>query len=231
MKRMLNQNLIDFLNSLGDSLKYESSSNTFEIGPSLEVDSNLNVNGDTIFNGDLVSYRDSSFTFYEGDNSQTPSMGVSPLFDVNQLIFFYNDGQAIDSATMLDVSVDANILTNKNTKTIFGKSIQKDSENNIDLYKHYLTINVEDETSNITDTFSILVQSSSNVDCSSATGATQKLKDLLKASGPSVRTYEYGPNSDFSSMGMLLWTGSILCITASDGELNIVKIVDRVETL
>ena len=118
-------------------------------------------------------------------------------------------------------------------KTLFGKNLSyyDPKDNNIDLYKHYLTIGVKDEASNITDTFSILVQSSSNVDCSSATGATQKLKDLLKASGSSIRTYEYGPNSDFSSVGMLLWTGTILCITASGGELNIVNIVDRVETL
>lgn len=218
MKRMLNQNLIDFLNSLDDLLKYNSSTNT------VEVVKNLSVAG-TI----LTTYNTEAFIIVDENNSS--------------LTFSYEQGNALviknenQSGIYFDVFDDSGELyqgaTSKNLKTIFGKSILKNTNDtgNIDLYKHYLTIGVKDEASSITDTFSILVQSSSNVDCSSATGETQKLKTLLKASGSSIKTYEYGPNIDFSSMGMLLWTGSILCITASGGELNIVNIVDRVETL
>lgn len=201
--------------------KYNSDTNTFEIGTSLYVD------------GSIIShYSPEAFVIIDENN-----VSLRFSFEQGNALVIKNDNE---SGIYFDDFDDSGELyqgaTSKNLKTIFGnKSLMKDPEhpenNNIDLYKHYLTINVEDETSNITDTFSILVQSSSNVDCSSSTGATQKLKDLLKASGPSVRTYEYGPNSDFSSVGMLLWTGTILCITASGGELNIVKIVDRVETL
>lgn len=214
MKRMLNQKLIDFLNSLGDSLKYESSTNTFEIGSDLDVDGNLYIDTGLIISGDSnnkgssIDLSDPDYIYLNGVNDKEAYIE----FDI-----FNNLGVQIG-------------LTDKNTKTLFGNQSIYGS-GNIDLYKHYLTINVEDEASNITDTFNILVQSSSNVDCSSATGETQKLKDLLKASGSSIRTYEYGHNNDFSSLGMLLWTGTILCIAASGGELNIVKIVDRVETL
>ena len=207
---------------------YNSSTNTFEIG------TNLYVNGSIKTQDAIMLYYDTQLTFYsEKENSK--DITISPLFgdteSITQLSFIYTlpDGTESYSA-YLDLDKSSNILTDKNTKTLFGNQNLRGS-GNIDLYKHYLTIDVKDEASNITDTFSILVQSSSNVDCSSATGATQKLKDLLKASGSSIKTYEYGPNNDSSSVGMLLWTGTILCITASGGEFNIVKIVDRVETL
>lgn len=104
---------------------------------------NLEVNGATIFKGNLYSYNDSAFSFYQGGDAQSPYMLISPLFNDIILSFSYNDGQHISSSINLDVSVEANILTDKNTKTFFGKSILKDSENNnIDLYRHQLEVRV-----------------------------------------------------------------------------------------
>lgn len=215
---------IDDAISKFDKITYNSDTNTFEIS------SNLEVNGVANFNGPIVAkYGDEAIVIERKDHS---NLTISYNMNNNALLII-NEAQ---SGIFIPFDDSAEIyqgVTSKNLKTIFGNQsiFTEDGTGNIDLYKHYLTIGVKDEASNITDTFSILVQSSSNVDCSSATGETQKLKTLLKASGSSIKTYEYGPNIDFSSVGMLLWTGTILCITAVGGELDIVNIVDRVETV
>lgn len=229
MKRMLDQKLIDFLNSLGDSLKYESSSNTFEIGTNLYVDGKLEINDDTIFKGNLDAYNDSLLTFYQGNNAQSIYMAISPLYDETKLAFLYNDGQAITTSIELDVSVNSNILTDKNVKTLFGNHSLYGS-GNIDLYKHYLKITGK-KVGDITQTFYILVQSSSNTDCSSETGATQKLQTLLKASGTETKIYESGITSDCSAVCTLFWNGAILFIVSDTERYNITSIDDRVETL
>ena len=116
------------LEKIATKVVYNKDTDTTEIGTNLKVD------------GYLEAYNDESLTFYQRNNAQTPSMGVSPLFDANKLSFFYNDGQDIDLSIMLDVSVDANILTDENTKTLFGNSLY--GTGNIDLYRHQLKVKV-----------------------------------------------------------------------------------------
>lgn len=111
------KNLERFINTS----TYDSSTNTFEIG------SNLEVNGNTIFKGNLDSYNDSLLTFYQGNNEQSADMAISPLFNENILSFNYYDGQAINSTINLDVSVDANILTNK---SVFRHQLTLNSKTN-----------------------------------------------------------------------------------------------------
>lgn len=152
------RNLEKFVNSL----TYESDTNTFEIGTKLYVDGKFEVNDDAIFRGNLDAYNDSALTFYQGDNAQTPYMSMSPLFATTTLSFLYSDGQAINTSIDLDVSVDAQILTDKNVKTFFGnKSIVKDptkpNENNIDLYNHIISIDI-----NSTILLNIFVKASSS---------------------------------------------------------------------
>lgn len=121
-------------------------------------------------------------------------------------------------------------------KTFFGnKSIIKDPEhpenNNIDLYKHYLTIDAEPSEGGTGVQCSILIQSSSNVDCSSTTGATQKLKTLLKITGTSYRVYESGVANSGASSCALVWTGTILQVNVGGTPYVIKSIVDDVETV
>lgn len=227
------RNLEKFVNSL----TYESDTNTFEIGTNLYVDGKLEVDDDAIFRGNLDAYNDSALTFYQGDNAHTAFMGMSPIFDQTVVSFLYEDGQAISTSIDLDVSVDAHILTNKNVKTFFGnKSIMKDpvhpENNNIDLYKHYLEFEVhvmsEPEEQGIY-TCRILVQSSSNVDCSSTTGDTQKLKDLLKCDETN-KHYEIGI-ADSSSFVQLYGNSILLYVLVNGIAADINSIKDRVETI
>lgn len=227
------RNLEKFVNSL----TYESDTNTFEIGTNLYVDGKLELNDDAIFKGNLDAYNDSALTLYQGDNAQSTYMAISPLFDETKLAFLYNDGQAIETSIRLDVSVDANILTDKNTKTFFGnKSIMKDPEhpenNNIDLYKHYLEFEVHVTSAPAEQgiyTCRILVQSSSNVDCSSTTGATQKLKDLLKCDATN-KYYEIGI-ADGSTFAQLYGNSTLLYVLVDGIAADINSIKDRVETI
>lgn len=124
--------------------------------------------------------------------------------------------------------ITADIVTSDKLKTLFGnQSIY--GNGNIDLYKHYLKITGTGDGG--TSSFYILVQSSSNVDCSSTTGATQKLKDLLKVSGTQPIHYEYGVTIDATATCQLVWTGSLLVVNYNTVNYNITKIEDRVETL
>lgn len=227
------RNLEKFVNSL----TYESDTNTFEIGTKLYVDGKFEVNDDAIFRGNLDAYNDSALTFYKGDNAQTPYMSMSPLFDTTTLSFLYYDGQAITTGIDLDVSVDAQILTDKNVKTFFGnKSIVKDptkpNENNIDLYKHYLEFEVHVTSAPAEQgiyTCRILVQSSSNVDCTSTTGATQKLKDLLKCDATN-KYYEIGIAGG-SAFAQLYGNSTLLYVLVGGIAADINSIKDRVETI
>lgn len=219
MKRMLDQKLINFLISLGDSLKYESSTNTFEIGTNLYVDGKLEINDDVFFKGNLDSYNDSALTFYQRDNAQSTYMSISPLFDETKLAFLYNDGQAIEASIGLDVSVDANILTDKKTKTFFGNQSIVGS-GNIDLYVHYLKFSIGEETS----FYGVVYSSNNNV-----TNTLQKLTTLLKP--PSSAQMFIPLTNDNNENGVLYWNGSIWQVGYSAGGLNITSVSDRVETI
>lgn len=122
--------------------------------------------------------------------------------------------------------INANLVTSDKLKTLFGNQNIYGS-GNIDLYKHYLTINVEGDGLNYE--VHILVQSSSNVDCSSESGATQKLKDLLKCNS-TERYYESGVAVE-GPTGILYGNSTLLKMKVEAVDYNITKIVDRVETL
>nr|DAH14338.1 MAG TPA: hypothetical protein [Caudoviricetes sp.] len=208
MKRMLNQNLIDFLNSLGDSLKYESSSNTFEIGTNLYVDGNIEFSGQYIKGGVWLDMGDSGYFYIQTqtDNSD------------DYIEFHISPG---------DGTIHG--LTDNNTKTLFGNQSIYGS-GNIDLYKHYLLIKAK-SPSNTTYSCFIAIYSSSNVNCSSSSGATQKLKNLLKISGTSQRYYDTGMTSGAESACILYWSGQVLEVMIDTESCTITSIEDSVETI
>ena len=215
------RNLEKFVNSL----TYESDTNTFEIGTNLYVDG--------IATAQYFAFHDS------GDGKYL----IQCNYENNQ-IEFLNDVDVY--YVNLDMSEQSDILTSNNTKTLFGnQSLLKDPQhpenNNIDLYKHYLHIQGGLSGSGIYD-FYIVIQSSSNIDCSSSSGATQKLKDLLKISGSTPRIYESGVCGQTTDEGVssykvthacaLYWDGSLLyarCQGAAD--YTIINIEDKVETV
>lgn len=216
------RNLEKFVNSL----TYESDTNTFEIGTNLYVDGKLELNDDAIFKGNLDAYNDSALTLYQGDNAQSTYMSISPLFDETKLAFLYNDGQAIETSIGLDVSVDANILTDKNTKTFFGnKSIMKDPEhpenNNIDLYRHSLEIKTADNNTYLID---IIASSNLKID------SPQDLTTVLKPASGSL--WFGGICFGNESASMLLYRGSVWCIGKTITNVsNITTITDAVTTI
>lgn len=221
MKRMLDQKLIDFLNSLGDSLKYESSSNTFEIGTNLYVDGITNF--DDKVNLSVLNIKQG---LYDDDFD---CVKISYSKDNERLQFDFT-GWGV-TYYLEPYASDGNIVTDDNVKTLFGNQSLVGS-GNIDLYKHYLEFEVHvtsapEEQGNYT--CRILVQSSSNVDCTSTTGATQKLKDLLKCDSTN-KYYESGIAG--GSVGAQLYGNSRLLYVLVDGiAAEIKSINDRVETI
>lgn len=140
-----------------------------------------------------------------------------------------DDQETYISFSMHNGDGEINGLTDKNVKTLFGNQSIYGS-GNIDLYKHYLTISCKLATGTSTAICNILVQSSSNTDCSSTTGATQKLKDLLKISGTNQLWFEQGLTNDYIGC-QLYWNGQVLGIIIDNEAFNITKIEDRVETI
>lgn len=165
MKRMLNQNLIDFLNSLGDSLKYESSTNTFEIGTNLSVNGNIETNGLSIWE---LAQNEQAFLEYQYDvdnfrliNYNTTAITNIPLIDNSEITLITN--------------TDITEYLNMNLKTLFGnKSIVKDphhpEDTNIDLYKHFISISGTNED------YYIEIISSNNLNVDSLTDLTTLTK-------------------------------------------------------
>lgn len=153
--------------------KYESDSNTLEVGTNLYVDGKFEVNDDVIFRGNLDGYNDSALTFYLGDNAQTPYMAMSPIFDRTTLSILYGDGQEITTSINLDVSVDAQILTNKNVKTLFGNNSIYGS-GNIDLYRHQLTA---EDADGVTIFLTIISSNGLKIDSLQDLSAVTKPKD------------------------------------------------------
>lgn len=110
--------------------------------------------------------------------------------------------------------------TEENVKTLFGnQSII--GTGNIDLYKHYILLNGR---------FQCVVISSSNVNCSSETGATQKLKDLLKVTD-NHKFYELVTNVATAGGGVLQYYNSVLRIMFNGGPIEITEITDIVTTI
>lgn len=181
---------------------------------------NLEINGDIIFNGNIDSYHDSQLTFHEGSDNQSAYMVISPLYDVKKLVFEYNDGQDIMSTIKLDVSEEANILTDKNTKTVFGKSILKDPDNgNIDLYRHQLTFRQEGGL------YFAEIISSSNLKVDSL----QKLATLTKAT-TNYKIVLFN-ESGIDATDILVYNGSIWEFDIAGEEATFTTITDTITTL
>lgn len=121
---------------------YNSSTNTFEIG------TNLHVNGRIITQDAIMLYDDTQITFYL-DKENGEDITISPMFSygegITQLSFRYNlpDGAETYSA-YLNLERTSNILTDKNTKKLFGNQsiFTEDGKGSIDLYRHQLKVKV-----------------------------------------------------------------------------------------
>lgn len=229
------------------SISYDSNTNTFEIGTNLYVDG-LIQNSDFILpsNGEgMKILNDTLISFYlAGEN--TDSIDILPQIDEGLITFAANhrldDGSLQSSEVHLNIiyAQNSDILTDQNVKTLFGNQSIYGS-GNIDLYKHYLHIQAGVSGAGLYD-FYILVQSSSNVNCSSTDGATQKLKDLLKISGSTPRIYETGvcgpvqspsdeQNYSAHNPCALYWNGSLLYVRNDTLDFTITLIEDKVETV
>ena len=237
MRRIIDGKNIQFLEDMSEVMKYNSSTNTFEIG------TDLYVNGAIKSSDTIMLYNDTQLTFY-ADKENSADITISPLFgyteSVTQLSFTYTlpDGAEAYSA-YLDLDKSSNILTDKNTKTLFGNSLY--GTGNIDLYKHYLHIKGGASGAGLYD-FYIVIQSSSNVDCSSTSGATKKLRNLLKVSPATPRMYETGvcgpvkmpeetENYSAERPCALYWDGSSLYVRNGVADFEIALIEDVVQPL
>lgn len=211
-----------------DQVKLEklASSTSFDANDILQIDSNLRVAGNVETLGLSIwesGQNEQAFLEYQYDsdnfrliNYNTNATTNIPLADNAELSVVTNE-------TIPD-------YLNMNLKTLFGNQSLVGS-GNIDLYKHYLEISAEPSEGGTGAQCNILIQSSSNVDCSSATGATQKLKDLLKISGTSYRVYESGVASSGAISCALVWTGTTLQVNVGGTPYVIKSIVDVVETV
>ena len=205
---------------LNAPFSYNSSTNTFPIG------SDLYVNGAIKSQDAIMLYNDTQLTFYsEKENSE--DITISPLFGysetVTQLSFVYTlpDGTESYSA-YLKLDKTSNILTDKNTKTVFGKSLY--GTGNIDLYVHYLEITTVDDV-----TFYGFCYSSIKT---SASGVGQGLTTLFKAPANQARNYiTLGDITQDGGSALLQWTGTIWQVTYNGSQLNVTNVVDTVEPI
>lgn len=209
MKRMLDQKLIDFLNSLGDSLKYESSSNTFEIGTNLYVDGIADFGNEV----NLGVLNIKQFLYDDDFNC----VKISYSKDDDCLAFDFTGGGV--TYYLEPNGSDGNIVTSDNVKTLFGNQLLIGS-GNIDLYVHYLKFSIGKEIS----FYGVVYSSNNNV-----TNTLQKLTTLLKP--PSSAQMFIPLTNDNNDNGVLYWNGSIWQVGYSGGGLNITSISDRVETI
>ena len=114
---------------------------------------------------------------------------------------------------------DSNILTDKNTKTLFGKSLY--GNGNIDLYRHSLEIKTADN-----NTYLMTFNASSNLKIASL----QDLTTVLKPASGSL--WFGGVCFGNQSASMLLYRGNVWCIGTTITDVSNVKtIVDTVTPL
>lgn len=198
MKRMLDQKIIDFLNSLGGSLKYDSSSNTFEI------DTNLYVDGKATFNSEILSNNDGGLYLYdnEGDNE---NVNIYAFVSDNTLYIEYNNSDNADLNVSVQIPILSNsiALTTANTKTLFGNQSLEGS-GNIDLYRHTVKL-----TTNIGTYFCEIISSNNLV-----IDSVQDLTSILNAKrGTKIYGFkELGPDNApealFFSYSDSTWAGT-----------------------
>ena len=193
------------IEELATKVVYNKDTNTTEVG------SDLKINGDlystTYIYGYLYSIEmdDSSGIYFE---KKTQDDGlINAVLDLSD--------ENIDTQT---------ILTDKNTKTVFGKSIRKDPEqpeDNIDLYRHSLEIKTVDN-----NTYLMTFNASSNLKIASL----QDLTTVLKPASGSL--WFGGVCFGNQSASMLLYRGNVWCIGTTITDVSNVKtIVDTVTPL
>lgn len=140
------------LEELATKLTYNSSTDTTEIGTSLYV------NGSIKSTDAIMLYNDTQLTFYI-DKENSEDVTISPMFGyegITQLSFSYTlpDGTETYSA-YLNLDRTSHILTDQNTKKLFGNSLY--GTGNIDLYNHIISIDI-----NATILLNIFVKASSS---------------------------------------------------------------------
>ena len=209
------------------SISYDSNTNTFEIGTNLYVDGLIqnpyfilpsNGEGMKILNDTLISF------YLAGEN--TDSIDILPQIDEGLITFAANhrldDGSLESSEAHLNIiyAQNSDILTNQNVKTLFGNQSIYGS-GNIDLYKHNVTINNQ---------YHCTIISSSNVDCTSTTGASQKLKELLKVNNNN-QYYESIYDDASGNSGIFYYYNNLLSIESNGGIVQITTITDVVTTI
>ncbi len=149
---------------------YNSDTNTTKIAGNLDVDKTLKINTQLELNNDVQINCDTSETY--------------------SIVAFYS--AALDTVNFLTITQDSNrteILTKDNTKTIFGNNLY--GSGNIDLYKHRIRLTMQNPNdSEDTTEGEFIIYSSSNIECTSTSGATQKLKELLKVNNEG--SYDFG---------------------------------------
>lgn len=156
------RNLEKFVNSL----TYESDTNTFEIGTGLFVD------GKATFNSEIVSQNGGGLYLYDNEGGNE---NVNIYADVSGQVLYINynnsDNIDLDVTVQIPLSHHSIVLTNANTKTLFGNQSLEGS-GNIDLYNHIISIDI-----NSTILLNIFVKaSSSNVKVNSLNDLTTLLK-------------------------------------------------------
>lgn len=173
MKRLINQELIDWAKSLEEYVRFDVSSNTLEVGTNLYVDGDIETPyfrlSDTfnLFNEVTIyfnkTYDNSDFMYLQTD------------INGNRFVFGIDKGDNFE--VDLKITESGTILTNTNTKTLFGNQSIYGS-GNIDLYFHQITIEVGTDY-----LIQLEIESSSNLKVDS----TQKLTTLLKAKQDTYR--------------------------------------------
>lgn len=200
--------------------KYESSTNTLEVGTDLYVDGSIKSQDE------IVLYNDTQLTFYV-DKENSDGIIISPLFGdtetVTQLSFNYTLPDDTETYTAyLNLDKTSNILTNKNVKTLFGNQTLYGT-GNIDLYVHYLQIIADSKF------YNGVMFSSSNT---AATGTGQGLTTLFKATPDTSLDCIILSDIDHNTVGLLKWSGDIWQIQlANDNFVTVTSVTDRVETI
>ena len=205
--------------------KYNSDTNTLEIGTNLYVDGNISIQADLNTYGGIQSFNDSSLSFYQYEDTQSSYFDISPLFGQYELSFTHFDGQAITATATLKIDGDCNILTNINVKTLFGNQSIYGS-GNIDLYRHILKLGGTAASGQVMIFYGI-IESPNNLKVDSL----QDLTTLTKALSGTSKIVATLANYSNGYSGILKWDGTIWKWSGAGGDVNITTIEDTVETI
>lgn len=191
--------------------KYNSDTNTFEVGTNLYVDGNFSIQANLNTYGAIQSFNDSSLSFYQDNDIQSSYFDISPSFGQYELSFAHFDGQAITTTATLKIDGNCNILTNINVKTLFGNQSIYGS-GNIDLYVHYLSFTINSKI------YYGVVYSSNNL----VVDSVQDLTTIMKSDGQILALGE-------SDNALIAYVGGIWRDVFEKG--NVTAVNDSVKTI